>query len=93
LKAPVTRCEEGGIYDRVKAHDLVKDGASVGVAPWRGRRATRWPWHNGARGRGGGATGSGEGGREEGKAAWPSGLAQLAGPLGAKRSDGCWAES
>jgi hypothetical protein len=54
----------GGIYDRVKAHDRVKEGASVGVAPWRGRRAAWWPWRSNARGRGGGATGSGEGGRK-----------------------------
>jgi hypothetical protein len=61
MKAMVTHCEEGaGIYDQVKACDRVKEGASVGVAPWRERRATRWPWLSGARGRGGGATGSGE---------------------------------
>jgi hypothetical protein len=65
MKAPVTRCEEGGgISDQVKAHDRVKEGASVGVAPWHGRRAARWPWRGGARGRGGGATGLGEGGRK-----------------------------
>jgi hypothetical protein len=64
-KAPVTHCEEGGgIYDRVKARDRVKEGASVGVAPWRGRRAAWWPWRSNARGRGGGATSSGEGGRK-----------------------------
>jgi hypothetical protein len=63
--ALVTRCEEGGgIYDRVKARDRVKEGASVGVTPWRGRRAARWPWRGGLRGRGGGAAGSGEGGRK-----------------------------
>jgi hypothetical protein len=31
-----------------------------------------------------------EGGRK-GKGAWPSGPSQPAGPLGAKRPDGCWA--
>jgi hypothetical protein len=55
--------KRGGIYDLVKACDRVKEGASIGVTPWRGRRAVRWPWHGGARGRGSGATGSGEGGR------------------------------
>jgi hypothetical protein len=65
MKAPVTRCEEGrGIYDRVKACDRVKEGTSVGVAPWHRRRVARWPWRGGARGRGGGAAGSGEGGRK-----------------------------
>jgi hypothetical protein len=48
---------KGGINDCVKARDRVKGGASIGVAPWRGRGAARSPWHGGARG-GGGATGS-----------------------------------
>jgi hypothetical protein len=33
----------GGIYNLVKARGRVKEGASVGVAPWRGRRAAWWP--------------------------------------------------
>jgi hypothetical protein len=80
----------GGIYDRVNAHERVKEGASIGVAPWRGRRAVWRPWRGGTRGGGGGATGSGEGGRK-GKGARSGGPARPAGPLRAKRSDGCWA--
>jgi hypothetical protein len=64
MKALVTHCEEGGIYDRVKACERVKEGPSVGVAPWHGRRVARWPWRIGARGRGGEAADSGEGGRK-----------------------------
>jgi hypothetical protein len=64
MKAPVTRSEEGGIYDRVKVHNRVKEGASVGVAPWHGRRAVRRPWRGGVRGGGSRATSSGEGGRK-----------------------------
>jgi hypothetical protein len=80
----------GGIYDRVKPHDRVNEGVSVGVAPWHGRRAARRPWHGGTRGGGGGATGSGEGGRK-GKGAQLGGLAWPARPLGSKRLDGYWA--
>jgi hypothetical protein len=51
--------------------------------------------HGGARGRGSGAVDSGEGGRK-GKVARPGEPPQTAGPVRAKRSDGCcaiWTES
>jgi hypothetical protein len=50
------------------------------VAPWRRRRAVRQPWCGGMRGGGGGAAGSGEGGRK-GKGAW-CGLVGRPGPKG-----------
>jgi hypothetical protein len=68
----------------------LRRGTSVGVTPWHRRRAARRPWRGYVRGGGGGAAGLGEGGRK-GKGVWPGGLARPAGPLGAKRPDGCWA--
>jgi hypothetical protein len=71
----------GGIYDRVK------EGASIGVAPWRGRGAARRPWHGGVRGGDGGAAGSVREGRRR-RGVRLDGPAQPAWPLGAKRLDG-----
>jgi hypothetical protein len=65
MKAPVTRSERGGGFMTELRHAIeLRRGASVGVALWCGRRATQWPWRGGARGGGGGATDSGEGGRK-----------------------------
>jgi hypothetical protein len=93
MKAPVTCSEEGGVYFRVKAHDRVKEGgASIAVAPWRGRGAAReeaaaLPAHLGRE--------EGEGGGGLGLVGW-LGLPHHSGP---KRSGGPashwvdWAES
>jgi hypothetical protein len=84
MKAPVTRSEEGGIYDRVKAHDRVKEGGirwgrsmaweRGSMAPmvrWRERRRRRCHWLS-------------EAGRKGGTQ--PGGPAQPAWPLGAKKA-------
>jgi hypothetical protein len=75
MKALVTCSEEGGgDYDRVK------EGASIGVALWRGREAVR---RERRRRR---SCQLSEGGR--GRGARPGGSTQPAWPLGAKRPDG-----
>jgi hypothetical protein len=71
----------------------LRRGPTIGVSPWRERRAARRPWHGGVRGGGGAVVGLGVGGRK-GKGVWPGGLAQLTKPLRTKRTDGladCWA--
>jgi hypothetical protein len=78
MKAPVTRSEEGGIYDRVKAHDRVKEGgirwgrsmawergSMAPMARWRERRRRRCHWLS-------------EAGRKGGDAAWWASSACLA---------------
>jgi hypothetical protein len=59
------------------------EGASIGVAPWRRRRAARWPWHGGARGRGSGAADLGDGGGK-GRGQGLVGQLSLLGCLGPK---------
>jgi hypothetical protein len=52
----------------------LRRGPTIGVSPWRERRAAWRPWHGGVRGGGGAVVGLGVGGRK-GKGVWPGGLA------------------